>query len=453
MPRSALLCVLLAGALAATAVAGTRAGLALAGALLLVLAAGELSGTARRSSRSFLALAAALAVQPVLRDADWVVDAAVAAALLGGAAAVAPPGTWPGVARAAAAPWRLVAGGAVVGRALRGLLPEAPGRSARPVLRGLALAGVLTGGFGGLFVAADSAFAELAGDALAIDADPFELTWRAVLGLAFAAAAGALVRASRPPVHGPPTAPRVPGRLELRIGLGALAALFATFVAVQLRVLFGGAGYVEATTGLGYGEYARQGFVALLAVTAGTLAVVALAARARDGAVRALLGLLCVLSFVVLASAHHRLVLVEDAYGFTRPRYGRHAVVLWLGAILALVLAAGARRAVARAAPRIAVGVTLAGALAFSLADPDRRIAERAVERFEERGRIDPAYMSRLSADALPALERLPEGPERREILDGVRSELRRRDTRDGARVLREPDGLAGLNLSRRRAR
>ncbi len=452
MPRSALLCVLLAGALAATAVAGTRAGLALACALLLVLAAAELASAAGRSSRWFLALAAGLAVQPVLRDADWVVTVAALAALLGGAAAVASPSTWRAVALTAAAPWRLVAGSAVVARALGGLLPDAPHRQARPVLRGLALAAVLTSAFGGLFAAADSAFAELAGDALAIDADPVELTWRAILGLTFAAAAGALVRAGRPPVHGPPKAPVVPGRLELRIALGALAALFATFVAVQLRVLFGGAAYVQATTGLGYGEYARQGFVSLLAVTALTLAVVAFAARREDRVVRALLGLLCVLSFVVLASAHHRLDLVEDAYGFTRTRYGGHAVVLWLGAILALVLAAGAGRAGARAAPRIAVGVTLAAALAFSLADPDRRIAERAVERFEERGRIDPAYMSYLSADALRALERLPEGPERREILDGIRSELRWRDGWEG-RELREPDGLAGFNLSRRRAR
>ena len=58
--------------------------------------------------------------------------------------------------------------------------------------------------------------------------------------------------------------------------------LFALFVAVQLRVLFGGAAYVQRTTGLGYGEYARQGFVQLLAVAALTLTVIGVAARRRD---------------------------------------------------------------------------------------------------------------------------------------------------------------------------
>ena len=94
------------------------------------------------------------------------------------------------------------------------------------------------------------------------------------------------------------------------------------FVAVQLRVLFGGAGYVRATTGLGYGEYARHGFVELLLVASLTLAVIAVAAaRSRDRVVRALLGVLCVLTLVVMASAQHRLDLVEDAYGATRVRY------------------------------------------------------------------------------------------------------------------------------------
>ena len=99
----------------------------------------------------------------------------------------------------------------------------------------------------------------------------------------------------------------------------AVVAIFAVFVAVQLRVLFGGAGYVRATTGLGYGEYARHGFVELLLVASLTLAVIAVAAaRSRDRAVRALLGVLCVLTLVVMASAQHRLDLVEDAYGATR---------------------------------------------------------------------------------------------------------------------------------------
>lgn len=98
-----------------------------------------------------------------------------------------------------------------------------------------------------------------------------------------------------------------PGVTELRIALGALVALFGLFVAVQLRVLFGGAGYVADTTGLGLGEYARQGFAQMLMVAALTLAVVGVAARRTDRVVRALLGALCALCLLVLVSARYRL--------------------------------------------------------------------------------------------------------------------------------------------------
>lgn len=444
MPRSALALALSAGALAAVAVAGQRVGLALAVLLLTALAAGACAARARGRpvSRLALALAACLALQPVLRDAGWVVALDVAAALVAGALALAPPRTWPLLARGAAAPLRLVAGGGAVGRAAAAALPEAGARHAAPVVRGLGLAVALTAVFGALFASADSAFAELASDAVRVEADPADLTWRLLLGLVAVAGAGALVRA--PDVvgraSGAPARVPLPGRTELRIAIGALVALFAVFVAVQLRVFFGGAGYVRETTGLGFGEYARQGFTQLVLVAALTLALVALAARRSDRVVRALLGALCALTLVVLASAQHRLGLVEDAYGLTRVRLAGQALVPWLAAVFALVLAAGAHRSIAGAAPRIAALGTLGAILAFSLANPDGRVADRAVERFESSGRIDVGYLAMLSADAVPALERLPADAELRAV-----APLRR--------DLERADGLAGLNLARMRAR
>ena len=133
---------------------------------------------------------------------------------------------------------------------------------------------------------------------------------------------------------------------------------------------------------------------------------------------------LCLLTLVVLASAFKRLGLYEAAFGFTRLRFAAHAILLWLGAIFVLVL-------VARAAwlPRAALAVTGATILLFALADPDRRIAEHNVERYERIGH------------ARPRLRRPPE---------------RRRDP--GARWASsagtiEPDGLGGFNLARARAR
>ncbi len=84
------------------------------------------------------------------------------------------------------------------------------------------------------------------------------------------------------------------------------------------------------------------------------------------------------------------------------------------------------------------MAATAAAFVAFALADPERRIADANVERFERTGQIDYDYLHRLGPDAAPALTRLP-GPQ----AACVRDELRR-----------EPaDGVAGFNLARTRAR
>ena len=455
MPRSALLLTLAAACLAALAVAGQRVGLALSLTLLLVLAAaaraagggggGSIGGSAAPSeSRSprplLLALGAGLALQPALRDASWVVVVDVAAALVAGAAALVPGAAWRDVRAALTAPLRLAAGSAVVARAARAGLPELAGARTRhgaAVLRGVVAAGIAVAAFGGLFAAADPAFAEVAGNLVTYDGNPAGPLTRLGLAVSVLVATGALARAAVPRPAGP--ASWVPARTELLVVLGALAALFALWVGVQVLVLFGGAAYVQRTTGLGYGEYARQGFGALLAVAGLTLALVAVAARRRERPVRALLGVLCALTLVVLVSAHHRLALVEQAYGLTRPRFAGHVVVVWLGAVVLLVLAAGAHRRVASLAPRVVLPASLAALLVVSLANPDGRIAGSAVARFERTGQLDEDRIALLSADALPALERLPARFER------DRAALRQR--------LARPDGLAGLNLARARAR
>ncbi len=164
-------------------------------------------------------------------------------------------------------------------------------------------------------------------------------------------------------------------------------------------------------------------------VAALTLAVIAAAGRwARDGGtlLRVLLAALCLLTLVVLASALKRLGLYEEAYGFTRLRFAAHAILLWLGALFVLVLVARG----AQWLPRAALTVTLASFLAFAFADPDRRIAEWNVDRFERTGNVDTRYLGSLSADAIPALAGMQCVPD-----------------------MPSSDGLAGLNLGRAQAR
>jgi Domain of unknown function (DUF4173) len=445
MSKSALACAVAGALLAAIAVADRPVGLALTVMLVVMVGAGVVAASRSRVSLGFAALAVALAAQPLLWDAGWVVAIDVVAALVAGAAAVVPARRWADVGHVALAPWLVAGGGAAVARAGRAFGRPAVGRGGGGVvvLRGGVLAGALVAVFAVLFATADSAFAQLVDVDVRLRTDT--LVWRCVLGLAVLAGAGALARAAVVgPAIGPGRAPRWrPERAELLIPLVAVVAIFGVFVAVQLRVLFGGAGYVRSTTGLGYGEYARHGFVELLLVASLTLAIIAVAAaRSRDRAVRAQLGVLCVLTLVVMASAQHRLDLVEDAYGATRVRYAGHAIIIAISLAFALVLAAGLSRRVARRLPAVATALALAGVLVFSMSDPDRRIAQSAVDRAQAGETIDTGYLSGLSADALPALERLPDDANRTRILARVRT----------ARLARA-DGVAGFNVSRARAR
>jgi hypothetical protein len=326
-----------------------------------------------------------------------------------------------------------------------GAVPSAPSGKVLAVLRGLALTAALVAVFGGLFAAGDAAFAELAGDLLPDDVPFDDLPLRiATFAIATAFAAGLVLATGVDDTPARSPLLRI-GRTEWLLALGALNLLFAAFVGVQLAVLFGGDGYVLKTAGVTYAQYAREGFAQLVVAGVLTLAVVAAALRwARTGSdarlLRALLAGLCALTLVVLASALHRLGLYEEAFGFTRTRLAVDAFLLFGAAVFVLVIAALAidrRDWLARAT--VLLGAL--SALAFAVSDPDRRIAEHNVERFEATGSIDVDYLSHLSADAVGALTRLPQ-PLRERTL----APQRRRLARGG-------DGFAGANLARARAR
>ncbi|MBW3639234.1 MAG: DUF4173 domain-containing protein, partial [Actinobacteria bacterium] len=198
--------------------------------------------------------------------------------------------------------------------------------------------------------------------------------------------------------------------------------------------------HVLSTAGLTYAEYARQGFGQLVAAAVLTLGVVAVAVRLTprsDRVAQALLAVLCLLTLVVLASASRRLGLYEQEFGFTRLRLSVDGAIGWLAVVLLLVLAAGARPR-ADWLPRAVVLSAAGGLLLFAAGDPDARIAERNVERFAATGELDLGYLAGLSADAVPALQRLPE-PERSCVLRAIGPP--------------PPDGWTAVNRSRVRAR
>lgn len=426
-----------------------------------VLVASALAGVALLAARHRITwwtavlgtIGCALTAVPLFLDADWLVTPSVLAGA--GIAAVALSGVgrgWLGVLKGGmSVPAALPYVPGVLGEAVR--VPAV--RRPRKMLQlgvGIGLTLVLLPLFGALFASADPVFSALVTDLLTATEWIATLPVRILVFLVVAVLAAAVVIAAVRPMTEPTSprfAPRL-GRAALLPPLVMLDLLFAVFVAVQVTVLFGGDQRVLSTAGLTYAEYARQGFFQLVVVSVFVLAIVAFVSAVtpdsgRDRwALAVPVGILCALTVVILASALHRLGLYTDVYGLTRLRASVQAAILWLGAVFALVLAAGAMRLARRPGgwlPRALLAVTGAGLVAFAVWNPDLRVAETQIA---VRGvdRLDADYLGDLGAEAVPALDRLPE-PLRTCVLAEV---VRVND-------LDRPDPWNGWNLARARAR
>ncbi|MGW0791361.1 DUF4153 domain-containing protein [Streptomyces sp. NPDC002911] len=358
----------------------------------------------------------ALLAIPALREAGWPVFLAVVSALALGSLALHGSRSWPGVLLGSLGLFPSVAAGVRWGwLGVRARADNSRGR-VRTVVRSTVVAVVLLIVFGALFASADAAFADLLGS-LTPDVSVGDSPWRVFLFALGLVGALAAAYSAAAPVRWDGITVR-PGkarnRAEWVLPLIVLNLLFAAFIALQLVVLLGGYDKVLEETDLKLSEYARQGFWQLLWATVLILLVIALALRwaprggPRDRTlVRSVLGSLCVLTLVVVASALRRMDLYVEAFGLTRLRISVAAVELWLGVVLVLILAAGVFGA--RLLPRAIAVSAAAGVLAFGLLSPDGLIAEQNVKRYGSDKAIDIGYLKGLSADAVPALDTLPE--------------------------------------------
>jgi len=398
----------------------------------------------RLVSAGWAAGAVALLAVTVLRADGWLAAYCLIAALACGSLALSGGRTAKGLlAGAGAALLAVIPAVPWLRDGTRGWRRSGPDRAR--IGRTVLLTAALLLAFGALLTSADAAFREVLAR-LAPGFDAGRLFFGAVV---LVVAAGAATAAARRPGFDTIRARRVrpARRAEWAVPLAALDALFLAFVLVQLAVLFGGEEWVLRPGGPSYADYARSGFWQLVVVTLLTLAVLGVALRFAPRAqpadrllLRVLLGGLSLLALVIVASAVRRLALYEQAYGFTRLRVLVGAVELWLALLFVLVIAALVSlrtgwlpRVVLASGVLLLVGVGLAG--------PDRFVADQNVRRYHQTGRIDTAYLSRLSPDAVPALVCLPE-----ELREPALADI-------AARLRRTPDDWRSWNLGRAHAR
>ena len=344
-----------------------------------------------------------------------------------------------------AAPWAAFAGIPWVRRHLKG--SRSPG-TAKRVFFSVALTIVVLLVFGALLSSADVAFSQLLDDVIPNFAISSIFQW------IFLAVAGGLLAVSGVyTLTAPPTTSSLDTEGKGKFGLiewapagAALVLLFGGFVAVQFTVLFGGSRHVLKTAGLSYSQYARSGFWQLAAVTLLSLALIAALARwaKRDQPVerlllRVLLGLLCALSVVIVASALSRMWEYQRVYSFTGERIFVMASEMLLGVIFVLIAVAGIKWQ-GRWIPGATVGLAVLMLLGLAALDPEGYVASRNAARYQGSGKIDAWYLRALSADATPALTKLPD-PVRRCTLSWIADDLKK------------PDPWYAWNLGRQRAR
>ncbi len=310
----------------------------------------------------------------------------------------------------------------------------------KPVIRGLLLAAPILLVFTLFLVSADRVFAAYVGSVF----DPdifnavFKFIWRGILivGVAWIAAGGlsysllhqSVGRGSSAVQQLTNFARKGPslGFTEAAVILTTVNTLFLSFVAVQFTYLFGGQANIRVEGRVGgftYSDYARRGFFELVTVAVMTLALVLFIhwlttrnGRRQTRLFNALSTLMSGLVMVMLISAFQRLLLYEQAFGYTWLRLWIHTFMIWLGFVFVwflLTLWRGPTPTADNISLRIGIpkyfafGIFLAGIgfiSTLNIINPDRLIARQNLARYEETGDLDVYYLARLSNDALPIL-------------------------------------------------
>jgi len=181
-----------------------------------------------------------------------------------------------------------------------------------------------------------------------------------------------------------------------------LTVLYLVFSMVQIGGLF--LGKLALPAGYTYAVYAREGFFQLLAVSVLNLLLVLAGMRffKESKILKVLLTLMCLCTFIMIASSAMRMVLYIKTYHLTFLRI----LVLW-GLLVLFVLFAGVITNLYRkqfSLFRYSVVVVTVCYLGLSFARPDYWIAKYNISQMNSVIAMDTGYLLDLSADAAPVL-------------------------------------------------
>ncbi len=188
-------------------------------------------------------------------------------------------------------------------------------------------------------------------------------------------------------------------------------AVYILFCVIQFTYLFGGEEVIRSIPDYTYAEYARQGFSELIVVTIINLSILLIGLHFTknggklDRTVGMLRCLLVLCTIIILYSAHLRLKLYEEAYGYTYARIFAHTFIGLLFILFLLTLYKLWRRELP-----LVKAFAIAALLAYTTlnyVNVDAIIARKNIDRYFRSGKIDLDYLQELSYDAIPELTRL----------------------------------------------
>jgi len=222
-----------------------------------------------------------------------------------------------------------------------------------------------------------------------------------------------------------PQYPSVPGRIsigmtEQRMILWSTAVVLWLFVALQVSYLVQPPP-AALGTGVTFAEFARRGFGELsFAVTiVGAIIIVLAYARpvdltSHDRTILQRLSFALIIALeLILISAFRRVILYEQAYGYTEARVFAQAYMVGMAIALAALAWEISRGSISVSFGRRVAEIALGAFTVLTFWNFQSWIVNRNVDRIASGAKFDAFYLSRLSSDATPTLiKRLPEIPQ-----------------------------------------
>ncbi len=186
-------------------------------------------------------------------------------------------------------------------------------------------------------------------------------------------------------------------------------AIYAIFSFIQFRYLFGGSSFVLPSS-FTYAEYARRGFAELVIVTVINFGILIFGITfvKKDSKriftiIRAFLTLLVIFTFILLISAFYRMLVYEQAYGFTYLRIFVQVfmIMLFFLFIINIIYTWYQKLPIIKTYFIISLAIYII----MNFANVDKIIANNNINRYFKTGQIDMVYLKGLSYDAVPEME------------------------------------------------